>query len=247
MQIDEYRKLAEVEDAMWYFKALNQRMLLPLKDWRGKAAEVLDAGCGTGGLIRFLQHSEPDWSITGLDYSELACSLARERTDARIQKGSITDLPFPDEHFDIVVCADVISQVEDASKALSEFARVVKPGGMVVINVAAYMWMWSYHDDTCETKHRFRKSKLLQIIRACGLTPVLATYANMFIFPFVIARRKIFPPVSPTSDVRSYSPLVENLFGTFAKLEYQLISDGRNLPTGSSVFIAARNPEQAKA
>lgn len=247
MQIDEYRKLAEVEDAMWYFKALNHRMLLPLKDWRGKAAEVLDAGCGTGGLIRFLQHSEPDWSITGLDYSELACSLARERTDAKILEGSITDLPFPDERFDMVVCADVISQVEDASKALSEFARVLKHGGMVVINVAAYEWMWSYHDDTVETKHRFRKSKLLQIIRACGLTPELTTYANMFIFPFVIARRKIFPPVSPTSDVRSYSPLVENLFGALAKLEYQLISDGRNLPTGSSVFIAARKPEQQRA
>lgn len=242
MQIDAYRKLAEVEDAMWYFKALNQRMLLPLKDWRGKAAEVLDAGCGTGGLIRFLQHSEPDWSITGLDYSELACSLTRERTDARIQEGSITDLPFPDEHFDIVVCADVISQVEDAGKALSEFARVLKHGGMVVINVAAYEWMWSYHDDTCETKHRFRKSKLLKMIKINGLNPEVATYANMLIFPFVIARRKVFLPASPSSDVKTYSPFVEHVFGSLARFEHQLLSHGGSLPTGSSIFVAARKP-----
>jgi SAM-dependent methyltransferase len=242
MHIDEYRKLAEVEDAMWYFPALNQRMLLPLRDWRGKSANVLDAGCGTGGLIRFLQQKEPDWLITGLDYSELACSLARERTDATILEGSITDLPFPDRHFDIVVCADVISQVEDAGKALSEFARVLKRGGMVVINVAAYEWMWSYHDDTCETKHRFRRSKLLKMIRISGLNPEVASYANMLIFPFVIARRKIFLPASPTSDVKTYSPFVENVFGSLAQFEHQLISHGGSLPTGSSVFIAARKP-----
>lgn len=242
MHIDEYRKLAEVEDSMWYFSALNQRMLLPLTDWRGKRAEVLDAGCGTGGLSRFLQHSEPDWSITGLDYSALACSLARERTNGTIVEGSITDLPFTNQNFDIVVCADVISQVEDASNALSEFSRVLRPGGMVVINVAAYEWMWSYHDDACETKHRFRKSRLVQRMKDCGLTPELATYANMLIFPLVIARRKLFPPASPTSDLKAYSPLIDSIFGTFAQFEHRLISLGGTLPTGSSVFVAARKP-----
>lgn len=242
MHIDEYRKLAEVEDNMWYFHALNQRMIIPLAHWQGKAAQLLDAGCGTGGLIRALHKHESLWSITGLDFSPIACSLARERTGVDIVEGSITDLPFPDQSFDILTSADVISQVEDASVALREFARVLRPGGVVVINVAAYEWMWSYHDDTCETRHRFRRSQLLRMMRSCGLQPQQATYANMMIFPLIIARRKLLPPSSPTSDVQSYSPAVEKICGTLSSLEQAWVKQGWTLPTGCSVFIAARKP-----
>lgn len=60
MQPDELQKLAEVEDSMWYFKALNRRMLLPLKQLVNREASILEAsileaGCGTGGLIKALQ------------------------------------------------------------------------------------------------------------------------------------------------------------------------------------------------
>lgn len=239
MQIDEYRKLAETEDGMWYFHALNQRMLLPLQPWRGKPARVLDAGCGTGGLIRTLSSQEPHWTITGLDFSPIACSLARESTSAETVQGSITELPFPAASFDIVTCADVLSQVPDGSMALREFARVLRPGGVVVINVAAYRWMWSYHDVTCETQHRYRRSELLTMVRACGLRPLQASYANMFVFPLIIARRKLFPPRDATSDVQTYSPAVESFCGAMARLEHAWLRRGGSLPTGCSVFLAA--------
>jgi ubiquinone/menaquinone biosynthesis C-methylase UbiE len=242
MQLDEYRKLAEVEDEMWYFRALNRRMLLPLAPWRDRAAHVLDAGCGTGGLIKDLQAAGPHWQITGLDYSATACSLATERTGATIVQGSITALPFSDDSFDIVLSADVISQVEDGNQAIREFARVLKPGGIVVINVAAYQWMWSYHDTTCETKHRFRRSELLRLLEGAGLTPVMSSYANMLIFPLIFARRKLFPPANPTSDVRSYSSAVEGFCGAMAGLEYASIRRGFSLPAGTSIFVAASKP-----
>jgi ubiquinone/menaquinone biosynthesis C-methylase UbiE len=239
MQIDEYRKLAETGDAMWYFHALNHRMMLPLQHWHGKPARVLDAGCGTGGLIRTLSTQNPLWAITGLDFSPIACSLAQESTLAEIVQGSITELPFPAESFDIVTCADVLSQVLNGSMALREFARVLRPGGVVVINVAAYRWMWSYHDKTCETHHRYRKSDLLKMVRDCGLRPLQASYANMIIFPLIIARRKLFPPRSATSDVQTYSPAIDIFCGAMAGLEHAWLKRGCSLPTGCSVFLAA--------
>jgi SAM-dependent methyltransferase len=239
MQIDEYRKLAETGDAMWYFHALNHRMMLPLQHWHGKPARVLDAGCGTGGLIRTLSTQNPLWAITGLDFSPIACSLAQESTLAEIVQGSITELPFPAESFDIVTCADVLSQVLNGSMALGEFARVLRPGGVVVINVAAYRWMWSYHDKTCETHHRYRKSELLKMVRDCGLRPLQASYANMILFPLIIARRKLFPPRSATSDVQTYSPAIDIFCGAMAGLEHAWLKRGCSLPTGCSVFLAA--------
>jgi ubiquinone/menaquinone biosynthesis C-methylase UbiE len=242
MHIDEYRKLAETEDRMWYFHALNRRMLLPLRSWKNKQARVLDAGCGTGGLIRALQKDSPTWTITGLDFSPVACAYARETTQAEIVEGSITNLPFATNSFDIVTCADVISQVEDGSLAVKEFARVLRPNGVLVINVAAYQWMWSYHDDTCETQHRYRKSELERIVKHCGLVPLQASYANLFVFPLIIARRKIFPPKQPTSDVQTYPTIIDSLFRNFSRVEHAWLKSGASFPTGCSVFISARKP-----
>ncbi|WP_164976061.1 class I SAM-dependent methyltransferase [Oleiharenicola lentus] len=241
MQLDEYRKLAETEDRMWYFRALNRRMA----HWLGRLqpereARVLDAGCGTGGLIKSLRAANPGWRITGLDFMPLACELARERTGAEIVQGSITSLPFADATFDAVVSADVVCQVEDHAQALREFARVVRPGGAVLVNVPAYRWLWSYHDDACQTKHRYTRPELVALFQAAGLAVRFASYANLLPLPLIAARRKLFPPAQPTSDVQVYAAPVEAVFSTMAAGEHAWTKRGWPLPAGSSVFVAAR-------
>jgi len=240
MQTDDFKELAEVEDSMWYFHALNRPMLLPLAELANKNASILDAGCGTGGLIKALQGVSAPWTIKGLDYSPVACSYARERTSVPIEEGSIEALPFDDGQFDAVLTADVICQIDDASVALAEFRRVLKSGGILAINVAAYNWMRSYHDELMDTRHRFRRSELANLLRQAGFEVTLSSYANMLIFPLIFARRKIFVPRHPTSDVKPYPPLIEAFCCSMATLEYLLLRIGINLPVGNSVFIVAR-------
>jgi SAM-dependent methyltransferase len=241
MQLDEYRKLAAVEDRMWYFHALNRRVA----HWLARTlppgpAKLLDAGCGTGGLIKALRAAGPDWRITGLDFMPLACSLSRERTGAEIIEGSITALPFADASFDAIVSADVVCQVDDGAVAIAEFARCVRPGGVVLVNVPAYRWLWSYHDDTCETKHRYTRPELAGLFQDAGLDVVFASYANCLPLPLIWARRRLFRPVHPTSDVRHYSAPVDALFGTLAWAEFVWQRGGLSSPFGSSVFVAGR-------
>jgi SAM-dependent methyltransferase len=241
MQLDEYRKLAEVEDRMWYFRALNRRVSHWLQRLAGKGAHrVLDAGCGTGGLINSLRRDHPELRITGLDFSPKACELARERTGAEIVQGSITGLPFADTTFDAVVSADVVCQVEDPARALREFSRVVRPGGAVIVNVPAFRWLWSYHDDTCETKHRFTRAELVALFRHAGIDVRFASYANMLPLPLIYARRKIFRPANPTSDVQLYPAPIEAVFSSMAAVEHAVTTSGAALPIGSSVFVAGR-------
>lgn len=243
MQLDEYRKLAEVEDRMWYFRALNRRVT----HFLGRAGclhetrcRVLDAGCGTGGLIKDMCAAFPAAEVVGLDFSARACELARLRTGAEIVEGSITELPFADASFDVVVSVDVVCQVEDGARALREFARVVRPGGAVLVNVPAFRWMWSYHDDTCETKHRFTRPELRSLCAEAGLRVEFASYANMLPLPLIAARRKLFKPTDATSDVRLYSPPVEAMFAGMAAIEFAWMREGVSSPVGSSVFVAAR-------
>jgi SAM-dependent methyltransferase len=243
VQLDEYRKLAGVEDRMWYFRALNRRhvhwlaRLLP-----SGPAKILDAGCGTGGLIKALHAANTAWRATGLDFMPLACELARERTGTEIVQGSVTELPFADGSFDAVVSADVVCQVEDGARALREFARVVRPGGAVLVNVPAFRWLWSYHDDTCETKHRYTRNELTGLFRSAGLTVEFASYANLLPLPLIAARRKLFRPANPTSDVQLYPAPVEAGFAGLAALEFAWQRAGCASVIGSSVFVAGRRP-----
>src|SRR5258708_504422 len=126
MNADEYLKLAEVEDRMWYFRSLHAhvgRLLAGV----GPESGGLDAGCGTGGLILRLRAQHPGWKFSGIDFMPLACELARKRcgTGVDIHEASITALPFADASFDAVVSADVICQVIDADMAVKEFFRVL--------------------------------------------------------------------------------------------------------------------------
>jgi SAM-dependent methyltransferase len=85
---------------------------------------------------------------------------------------SITALPFADASFEAVVSADVICRVNNPEVAVAEFYRVLKPGGVLVVNAPAYQWMWSYHDDTCQTQHRYGRRELAALLRAGGGTGV---------------------------------------------------------------------------
>ncbi len=241
MQLDEYRKLAEVEDRMWYFEALNRRFV----HWLARLlppgpANILDAGCGTGGMIKALHAAHPEWRATGLDFMPLACDLARERTGAEIVQGSITGLPFADAKFDAVISADVVCQVADGAQALREFARVVRPGGVVLVNVPAFRWLWSYHDDTCQTKHRYTRGEMAALFREAGLSVTFASYANMLPLPLIVARRKLFRPANPTSDVQLYPAPVEAGFAALAAAEFGWQRLGWSSFVGSSVFVAGR-------
>ena len=239
MQSDEYRKLAETEDRMWYFRALHRRRahwlarLLP-----AGPARVLDAGCGTGGFIKVLRATNAAWQVNGVDLSPVACGLARERTGVEITEGSLTALPFADGAFDAITTGDVLYHIVDAAAALREFARCVRPGGVVVVNEPAYRWLWSYHDAATEAKHRFTRPELVALFQEAGLEVRFASYANLLVLPLVVARRKIFPPAQPTSDVLVHPAPVEAVLAAMAGLEQAWISRGWALPAGSSVFVA---------
>jgi SAM-dependent methyltransferase len=237
---DEHRKLAETEDRLWYFRALHTRRA----HWLARLlppgpARVLDAGCGTGGFVRAVRATHPNWTLTGVDVSPLACGLARERTGAEVVEGSITALPFADGSLDAVTTGDVLYHLDDPVTALREFARVLRPGGVVVVNEPAYRWLWSYHDEAVASKHRFTRPELVAALGDAGFDVRFASYANMLILPLVVARRKLFPPAAPTSDVELPPAPVEWLLGGIAALEQAAIGRGLPLPAGSSVFVAA--------
>jgi SAM-dependent methyltransferase len=254
MNHDEYLKLAEVEDGMWYFRSLHAHVRRELQRGMGAAAaprgteawHALDAGCGTGGMILRLREQEPEWRWSGIDFMPIACELARQRCgpDVEVRVASITELPFADASFDAVVSADVVCQVENPEVAAREFFRVLRPGGLVAINVPAYRWMWSYHDDSCQTKHRYTRPEIDALLAGAGFDERRTTHWNALPFPAVWARRKLFRRQEDTSDVKEYPRAVDAAFGALMGIEHAWRDLGGAWAWGTSVFGVARKPER---
>lgn len=243
MEAAEYRKLAEVEDRMWYFQALHAHVERALLRACAERSNLLDAGCGTGGLIRRLAPRHPGWRWTGVDVEPLACASARDRAkNAEILEASVTALPFADETFDAVVSADVLYHVDDDAAALREFLRVLRPGGVVVINVPAYRWLWSYHDEAVHSRRRYGRRELIAKAELAGFAGIKATHWNALPFPLVVVRRKFLPAPSGGSDVSLLPTPVEAVFRGAMAMERAWLGVFGALPFGSSIFLVARKP-----
>jgi ubiquinone/menaquinone biosynthesis C-methylase UbiE len=107
----------------------------------GKGASVLEAGCGTGLILeRVSRFAGEAW---GFDLSPGMLAKARERSLQVIQ-ASVTHVPFPDDHFDVVYSFKVLAHVAPIREALAELARVTKPGGYMLLefyNTESLRWL----------------------------------------------------------------------------------------------------------
>jgi SAM-dependent methyltransferase len=245
----EYRKLAGVEDRMWYFHALHTLVERQLRRSLGnRPARLLDAGCGTGGLIFRMSEAHPAWRWTGVDLSPLALELAAARWSATsgragepptLLEADITALPFPDAQFDAITSADVLYHVAEDNAALRELRRVLRPGGALILNLPAHPWLWSYHDEAVAGLRRYRRGELRSQLLAAGFTEASLTHWNTLLLPLIAARRKLLPPPESGSDVQGYSWPLEVL-GRAATAAERIWLQAASLPFGSSLLAVAR-------
>lgn len=123
-------------------RSAEQAMLSDLAAVLKPGARVLDAGCGTGALSRQMLVSCPTIELTMLDLSAEMLARTSDLPGKRLQ-GSVLELPFADDSFDIVVSAWVIETVVDPLAAVTELLRVLTPGGRLVYTFCSLPESWA--------------------------------------------------------------------------------------------------------
>lgn len=154
-----------------YRESLVLRRLLPALP----GPEVLNAGSGAGSLT--LKLVDAGLRVTSTDASAELCEWTREALRRRgaaegnpVVAGDLQRLDLPDASFDAVVCAEVLEHLDDDAAALARIARVLRPGGLLVVTVPANPYRYDWTDHWAGHRRRYTAEMLAERLAAAGFT-----------------------------------------------------------------------------
>lgn len=226
---------------MWWYRHLHAHALGALSPLPPHA-RILDAGCGTGGFLARLRAARPEARLVGVEYAEAASRRAAAKSRAIVASGSVNALPFPDTAFDAVVSLDVLCHVAvDEAAALAEFVRVLRPGGLLVLNLPAHEWLRSAHDARVHTARRYERAGLAARLAAAGLGAISVRHWNSLLLPLMLLQRRLLRrDAGAASDVKPFPPVLDASLGAVCALEAGLLRAGLRFPAGGSILATAR-------
>lgn len=235
----------QVETSHWWYcgmESLTRQLLTPLE--RAGNLKILDAGCGTGGALS--GYLAEYGTATGCDLSTLALAFCQKRNLSKIAQASATSLPFSSAHFDLVTSFDVLYERGVASDwlAVSEFGRVLRPGGYLLLRLPAYNWLRGKHDERIQTARRYTAAQVKTMLAENQFKIIKLTYANSLLFPLAVAKRlleRLQPPGKDQSDLQASPVWLNPILTKILASEAHLIAR-TNLPLGLSVLALAQKP-----
>jgi len=240
METEAYALMNEREGTFWWHVGMQKIIDSQLQKYAPKKKDciILDAGCGTGGCFNAVAKFG---SVYGVDQSEEAVKYAKSKNIAQeVRFASITSLPYNDNSFDIVVCLDVLYHAKSGNEidALSEFYRVLHPGGLLIVREPAYNWLRGRQDKIVWTKRRYYRNGLVSKLSQAGFKIEKASYINFFLLPFAILKRfseNFHMPENMFRNVFQTNWILNYIFKHILFLEAKLISH-MNFPFGLSIM-----------
>ncbi len=239
MEPEQYRLLYEVEQQHWWHRVVRRAIASAVSGHRpGQRLTILDAGCGTGGVLQALR-AEHD--AFGIDPSPFALDFCRSRGLRGLARASTDRLPFADSTFDVIISIDVISQDSVPSEllALRDLRRVLRPGGILVLQVSAFEWLRGEHDRSVGQRRRYSRHELVGHLRDADLHCESCRYRLAFLPPLMLLNNLLrrLRRSEGRPDIELPSGGVNALLHTAGLLDLWL---GGLAPWGSCLFAIAR-------
>ena len=238
MEPAEYDRMDAAESSMWWYRALHRRLIAALADAGGA---VLDAGCGTGGLLAHLRSVRRDLRLTGLELTEPAARRAATKAGVPVARGSIDALPFADQAFDVAIAADLLchAAVEPAEGPVRIAPRAATPpeGSSSICRRTGGCFRRMI--GRCTTRAAPPRAGLQQSCgRRASSTSARPTGTGCCC-PLVVAQRKLRARDRAASDVAAFPTWIDATFHAITEIERRLPFC---LPAGSSVLATAERP-----
>jgi len=242
---------AQIEARSFWCRTRNRVVRLMFERFadRSRPLDVLEIGCGTGNVLTALC-GIPNLRLTGSEIYLQGLRYARTRLpDVEFIQLDATDIPFR-ETFDVIGAFDVLEHITDDEQVIREVHDALRSGGLFIVTVPQYQWMWSHLDEIVHHKRRYSRSELLSKLRAAGFELLYTTSFVTTLFPLMAAlrlrdRSRRVSPATATADFRSHVDLpasVNTLFDWIMRIDDTLLKARLSLPFGGSLLAVARRP-----
>jgi SAM-dependent methyltransferase len=237
---------ARAERDHFWFRGFRRFVTPLLAEAAGPSRHLLalDCGCGTGNNLQLLRRHG---RAVGIDitWSGLAC--ARRRGERQVARASATSLPFPASQFDLITSFDVLYAFDDDMErdALNEMYRVLKPGGHLVVNVAALEALTGNHSILGGEVRRYHRRELRDRLVRTGFEVRRITYTNFTLLPMVAAVRfaqRFIGHTESDREIRVPAVPVNLLLSGILAVEAAVLRVV-DMPLGSSLLALARKPD----
>ena len=238
----------------WFFRARNAVILSHIEQLieSRRDLKILNIGVATGHTSELL---EQYGTVKSVEYDNECYKFVKETLpQLDLIQGSILELPFEDESYDLVCAFDVIEHIEDDQTGVNEMKRVCTKSGHVVITVPAFMSLWSHHDVINHHFKRYRSYEIKSLINDDKNLQYL-TYFNFLLFPPVwifrklnnllkISKNRSNQDESAGSDLDYFNGggIISRLLYTILLSEKGMIKRRVFLPFGISVLASWHKP-----
>jgi len=248
MTPEELHNIFRTEQQFWWYRGMREitdALLAPVMSSR--LLNGLDAGCGTGFNAQTIEKSY-GVRMFGFDLAPLGIQYARQRGFSRTLAASTTQLPFADSSFDFVSSIDVLPVLteEEAKLAIKEFARVLRPGGVLYLRSAAFKILRSRHSQFVAEKRRYRGSEIVPMVQESGLHMLRESYANFLLSPIALLKFRVWEPLvsaPPRSGVAEIpADRLNHGLAAVLRLEAKMLRLGFRFPFGQSWLMIAQKP-----
>lgn len=239
-----------VEEYHWWYCGLRdliERCLMQPDLKLPSRPAVLDVGCGTGGNLRFLQRLLQPSYLGGFDCSDLAlAAAARKCPTADVYASDVCQPQLRYPGFHLIISCDVLYMPGMAASlaGMQRLVHALEPGGLCILHLPAYRWLYSAHDRAVHTQERFVLSQVRELIDRLDLQCVRASYRLCGLLPLIALKRlpSILQPQrqSAVSDLQPPARWLNRLLFRSLQLENRIIARGGCLPCGSSIFAIGR-------
>jgi len=230
METTEIEKMSEIEDTHWWFCGKRNLVKSCIKN----SGAFLDIGCGTGANIReFIKHSNSSISV-GVEFSEDAIRICKERVKIPLVRCSAEHLPFKNSSFDTITILDVLEHLDNDMESMKNIMRILKPKGKLIISVPAHMFLWDDHDILLHHKRRYAMKELESKLKGVGFKITKISYWNFLLFPMAF----IYKILNKGTDTDKMNKLMNKILYIAISLDNFLIKKFY-LPFGVSIFCIA--------
>ena len=234
---------ADAEARHFWFRGF-RRFVTPLliRAVEGRSApRLLDCGCGTGRNLALIARYGRAF---GFDYTASGLQAGIRAGRHGLVQATAAAVPFADATFDVVTSFDMLQVLPDAveADALAEMARVLKPGGALVVNVAAMRVLHGHHALLSEEARRYTREELRLKLAAAGFTIASMTHTNATLFPLMLAVRaaqRLRGAEARVADIAIPPAPINALLTGLLALEARVVPH-LSMPIGSSILCLAR-------